>query len=156
MFGALLKELRTQKGVKQTDIAEAIGVSNGNVGDWERGRSKPGYDSLIALSRYFGVTADYLLEITQQPNETRIDLSNIKQEQGLLNDGSPLTDEEADMIAMYRLLPSGAREETFDYVYFKYERFVERKRESIYSTYAVDESRRKSGSDDDDTRRGTA
>lgn len=63
MFSQLLKELRTQKGVTQTDLARAIGVSNGNVGDWERGRSKPGYDSLVALSRFFEISAGQLLEV---------------------------------------------------------------------------------------------
>ena len=53
MFASLLKQLRAKKGVSQLELAKAIGVSNGNVGDWERGRSKPGYDALIALSRFF-------------------------------------------------------------------------------------------------------
>ena len=34
MFGDLLKELRAQKKVSQIELARAIGVSNGNVGDW--------------------------------------------------------------------------------------------------------------------------
>ena len=57
MFASLLKQLRAKKGVSQLELAKAIGVSNGNVGDWERGRSKPGYDALIALSRFFEVSA---------------------------------------------------------------------------------------------------
>ena len=60
MFGDLLKELRAQKKVSQIELARAIGVSNGNVGDWERGRSKPGYDALVALSRYFEISAGRL------------------------------------------------------------------------------------------------
>ena len=39
MFSELLRELRLKKGVTQIELAKAIGVSNGNVGDWERGRS---------------------------------------------------------------------------------------------------------------------
>lgn len=45
MFSELLRELRSKKGVTQVELAKAIGVSNGNVGDWERGRSKPGYEA---------------------------------------------------------------------------------------------------------------
>ena len=62
MFASLLKQLRAKKGVSQLELAKAIGVSNGNVGDWERGRSKPGYDALIALSRFFEVSAGRLMK----------------------------------------------------------------------------------------------
>lgn len=65
MFGEILRDLRISQSLSQPQLAKAIGVSNGNVGDWERGRSKPGYDALIALSTYFRVTADHLLEIDQ-------------------------------------------------------------------------------------------
>ena len=64
MFSDVLKELRAKTGVSQLKLAKAIGVSNGNVGDWERGRSKPGYDAIVALSRFFGVSSDSLLELS--------------------------------------------------------------------------------------------
>ena len=41
---------------------------------------------------------------------------------------------------MYRLLPSHVREDMFDQVFCLYRKYVERKRESIYWTYAEDES----------------
>lgn len=63
MFGTLLRELRMQRKITQIELAQAIGVSNGNVGDWERGRSKPGYDALAALSRFFEISPEYLLEL---------------------------------------------------------------------------------------------
>ena len=63
MFGPLLRELRMQRKITQIELAQAIGVSNGNVGDWERGRSKPGYDALAALSRFFEISPEYLLEL---------------------------------------------------------------------------------------------
>ena len=67
MFSELLRELRLKKGVTQIELAKAIGVSNGNVGDWERGRSKPGYDALISLSRFFEISAGRLLELPPLP-----------------------------------------------------------------------------------------
>lgn len=63
MFGTLLRELRMKRKITQIELAQAIGVSNGNVGDWERGRSKPGYDALAALSRFFEISPEYLLEL---------------------------------------------------------------------------------------------
>jgi transcriptional regulator with XRE-family HTH domain len=132
MFSELLRELRSKKGVTQVELAKAIGVSNGNVGDWERGRSKPGYEALVALARYFEIDAGRLLELPPLPSNPPT------------CDGVPLSQLEADFLAMFRLLPPDAREEIFDLVHFKYKRIVEQKKESIFWTY-FDEN---DGSDD--------
>ena len=128
MFASLLKQLRAKKGVSQLELAKAIGVSNGNVGDWERGRSKPGYDALIALSRFLEVSAGRLLEIPEVSD--------------LVCDGVPLSEAEADLIAMYRILDDHGREDVFDFVTMKYEKATGEKG-SIYSTYIEDENARK-------------
>ena len=128
MFASLLKQLRAKKGVSQLELAKAIGVSNGNVGDWERGRSKPGYDALIALSRFFEVSAGRLLEIPEVSD--------------LVCDGVPLSEAEADLIAMYRILDDHGREDVFDFVTMKYEKATGEKG-SIYSTYIEDENAQK-------------
>ena len=143
MFASLLKQLRAKKGVSQLELAKAIGVSNGNVGDWERGRSKPGYDALIALSRFFEVSAGRLLEIPEVSD--------------LVCDGVPLSEAEADLIPMYRILDDRGREDVFDFVTMKYEKATGEKG-SIYSTYIEDENaRKKSGPPLGlDTRDGTA
>ena len=135
MFSALLKELRAQKGLTQGQLAKMIGVSPGNVGDWETGKSKPGYNALSALTRIFEVSADRLLEI-QSPENASGDRP--------LCDGVPLSQIEADMVAMFRLLPEDARKQVFDFVYFNYKQLVEDKKDSIYSTY-FDESKEQSG-----------
>ena len=82
------------------------------------------------------MSADYLLELSPEkksepPTELR-DLDEIKASQGLTCDGLPLSEDEVDLIAMYRLLPPSHREEIFDLVYFKYKRIVEQKKGSIY------------------------
>ena len=138
MFSDLLKSLREQKRISQTQLAKEIEVSAGNISDWETGRSKPGYVALSALARFFGVSADYLLELDEAPVKTGVDLERVKLEQGLSCDGSPLKAEEADLIAMFRLLPSYEREDLFDLIYFKYKKHVEKKMESIYWTYAAE------------------
>ena len=149
MFNTLLKELRAKNGMTQGQLAKAAGVSPGNVGDWESGKSKPGYNALASLARIFDVSADYLLERSPEkksepPTELR-DLDEIKASQGLTCDGLPLSEDEVDLVAMYRLLPPSHREESFDLVYFKYKRHVEEKKESIYSTYFDGSEDEKSG-----------
>ena len=161
MFNALLKELRAQNGLTQGQLAKAAGVSPGNVGDWESGKSKPGYNALASLARIFDVSADYLLELTPEKTSGEIDelrrLDEIKKEQGLVCDGSPLDNLEADLIAMFRLLPEEEREDIFDIVHLKYKRRVERKRESIYWTYFDESGDEQSGpAEGREARDGTA
>ena len=131
MFGDLLKGLRAQKKVSQIELARAIGVSNGNVGDWERGRSKPGYDALVALSRYFEISAGRLLELPISSG-------------GLTCDDVPLTQMESDVIAMLRLLNPHDRKNAVDFITMLYEQATGKKG-SIYSTYIEDEYRQTSG-----------
>lgn len=143
MFGELLKELRTRKGVSQIELAKAIGVSNGNVGDWERGRSKPGFDALIALSRFFEISPARLLGMPTL-------------DQNLSCDDIPLTESEADLVAMYRFLGADDRKTVFDITKMKYEMATGEK-VSIYSTYSDVKEQSKSDPDHGDkTKSGTA
>lgn len=158
MFSVLLKELRSQKGCSQKKLAQEVGVSPGNISDWESDRNKPGYNALISLARFFGVSADYLLELDcpSKPDNPGLMLDDYKAEQGLVCDGSPLTEAETDLVAMFRLLPPSHQEELFDLTYFKYRRHVEEKRESIYSTYIDTGANRESGHTPDNHRAATA
>ncbi len=66
-------------------------------------------------------------------------------------------DREADLIAMFRLLPSYEREDFFDLIYFKYKKHVEKKEGSIYSTYFSGSRDKSSGpAEGRETRDGTA
>lgn len=60
-IGSRIKELRNSVGISQEELATEIKVSRGNVGDWERGKAKPGADALISLSMFFKVSVDWLL-----------------------------------------------------------------------------------------------
>ena len=72
-------------------------------------------------------------------------------EQGLACDGSPLSGEETDLIAMYRLLPCYVREDIFELIFFHYKKHVEKKKESIYWTYAADREEKSDPGEDEST-----
>lgn len=61
LFKIKLKELRTEKGVGQIELAKAVGVSKGVISLWENGLREPGMNSLILLATYFSVSIDYLV-----------------------------------------------------------------------------------------------
>ena len=60
-IGQNIKRLRTQKGLTQTAVADAIHVTPQAVSRWETGACYPDLESLINLAVYFGVRVDDLL-----------------------------------------------------------------------------------------------
>ena len=56
-----IHDLRERSGMTQTGLAMRIGVTRSGVNAWEMGVSKPSLDNLLALSRIFHTTTDYLL-----------------------------------------------------------------------------------------------
>lgn len=61
MLGARIAALRRQAGMRQSELARALAVSSSAVGMYEQGRREPSLDRIVALSRLFGVSADFLL-----------------------------------------------------------------------------------------------
>ena len=55
-------DLRTQKGLKQDELAEALGVSRQAISKWEMGTGTPTLENLVAISNYFGVSLDSLVK----------------------------------------------------------------------------------------------
>ena len=67
-IGYNIKRLRTQKGLTQTAVADAIHVTPQAVSRWETGACYPDLESLINLAVYFDVRVDDLLrKSTKQP-----------------------------------------------------------------------------------------
>lgn len=60
-FGDFLYELRKEKGLTQSEVAEKLGVTNKAVSKWETGETFPETAQLLPLAGLFGVTVDELL-----------------------------------------------------------------------------------------------
>ena len=60
-FGEKLQALRKARGWSQEELAARISVSRQALSKWESGASVPDTENVVALSRLFGVTTDYLL-----------------------------------------------------------------------------------------------
>lgn len=61
-LGEMIAHYRTEKGMSQEKLAEAMGVSRQAVTKWESDLSRPSSDNLIALSQILSVTLDRLLD----------------------------------------------------------------------------------------------
>lgn len=62
-FGARLKELRTQAGLTQKQLADRLGVTKSVVSFYELRERTPSPEVLIKLASIFHVSSDYLLGI---------------------------------------------------------------------------------------------
>ena len=60
-FSERLRDLRTEKGVTQKQLGELLIVKNFSIYTYEKGRSEPNIDGLIALADFFEVSVDYLV-----------------------------------------------------------------------------------------------
>ena len=65
-FSERLKQLRDEQELSQYELADALKLSRGLLGNYEQGRREPDYDTLIFLASYFGVSTDYMLGITEE------------------------------------------------------------------------------------------
>lgn len=59
--GDRLKNLREQKGMTQTELADLINVTKVSVCCYESGKRTPSLETLDDLSNVFGVKVDYFL-----------------------------------------------------------------------------------------------
>lgn len=146
------------RGTNFKRVERECGLGNGTIKRW--GEQSPRLDKLALVSEHLQVSLDYLV-FGRSCSETStdgdaLDLEAAKQEQGLVCDGSPLNNVEADLIAMFRLLPEEEREDVFDIVHLKYERRLGKKAESIYWTYFDGSDEQSGPAEGREARDGTA
>ena len=60
-FGEKLYQLRKERGMSQEALAQELGVSRQAISRWELGEVAPDTGNVLAVSRLFGVSTDYLL-----------------------------------------------------------------------------------------------
>ena len=78
MLAERLKQLRSEKGMTQVQLAQMLGVSKGTVAMWETSKRKPSFEILSKLSDIFDRRMDYILGYSDdasspQPPEEELD-----------------------------------------------------------------------------------
>ncbi len=67
MIGERLLDLRREEGLTQDDLAAILNINKHSISSYERDKSEPPDEIKIAIAKYFGVSVDYLLGITNDP-----------------------------------------------------------------------------------------
>ena len=70
MIGPQIRLLRKEANMTQQELASKLFVSQQAVGKWERGEATPNPETIVAMSRIFGVSADTLLGESAPPLST--------------------------------------------------------------------------------------
>ena len=101
-----IRELRLENGLTQKDIAKALNKSVVCIGDWERGRTQPGIEDLIALANYFECSIDYL--VNREDDFGNVNVSGRSSED--------LTENEHRLLEQFRLVPEARQRTVLDMV----------------------------------------
>ncbi len=67
-IGHFLKELRNEKELTQTELAEMLGVTNRSISRWENGVTMPDLDLLIELAKHYDVEIMEILDGERKDN----------------------------------------------------------------------------------------
>ena len=103
MFAQRLKALRKANSITQEQLAAIIGVERSSVGKYEgKSQTIPSDDVKYRIAEYFGVSVDYLMGYTDNPNPP------IQESQ--------LTEAEHKLLDGFRSLNEEGREKLIDYV----------------------------------------
>ncbi len=82
-----IMELRKKNGWSQEELAGQLGVSRQSVSKWESAASIPDLDKIIKLSEIFGVSTDYLLKDSIEPDNRDRNEEELFQETAAYTDG---------------------------------------------------------------------
>jgi len=61
-------KLQNEKGISDAILNRECELNHSSMYDWKRGRTKPSAEAIIKIARYFGVTSDYLLGLSDNPH----------------------------------------------------------------------------------------
>lgn len=67
LFGERLRAARKEKGDSQTVIAKILGVTITQISDMENGKTLTGLERLALICKHYNLSADYLLDLTDDP-----------------------------------------------------------------------------------------
>ena len=67
IFGCRIRELRKKRRLKQSEVGEAVGLSQKAISTIEGGQRTTSLGKLVLLAKFFNVSTDYLLGLKDEP-----------------------------------------------------------------------------------------
>jgi transcriptional regulator with XRE-family HTH domain len=70
-YAKRIRDIREDNDLNQTQIAELLKTTQQQYGRYESGQRKLPIDHLITLCRFYNISADYLLGLTDTPRKLK-------------------------------------------------------------------------------------
>lgn len=124
MLGEKIKKLRISQGLNQTAFAKRLFVTPGAVSQWEKGKTAPDTDRLIAIAKEFSVPLDYFLDDPSGKEYTETEL--IKQHLLIeLGANQPKTDEARLLAKGIDKMPAAQRKQALNIIKAVFEQYAD-------------------------------
>ena len=96
MFGQRLRELRKRRNMTLDEASKKLNIPLTTLAGYENEKRKPPIDMLIKFSDFYGVSVDYIIGLTNEPDIKTLeyDVSKYLKKKNLTWDGVPLSDAE--------------------------------------------------------------
>lgn len=133
-IGDRIHDKRMTHKMSMQALADALGKSKGNISEYEKGKYEPSAQTVIALSRIFHVSTDWLLTGEEYMNNFSDRIAPLG-----------FSGTESDLISMFRLLDERDKEDAYDNIYYKYKRVY--RDSSLYRRYACDPAAEETNAD---------
>lgn len=106
MIGQIIRELRKEMDCTQNQLADTLGVTQDSISLWENDKRIPDTHYIVAMAKFFDVTTDYLLGLTDEYknvrfNEERGAPSLTFDENRLLKQYRAMSDKEKALLEKY-------------------------------------------------------
>lgn len=88
----IIRDLREDKDLKQSEVAELIGTTQQQYSKYENGNTEIPARVIVKLADFYGVSTDYLLNIQPKVNQNQVFLS--PKEKTLLTRWNKITKEQ--------------------------------------------------------------
>ena len=100
MIGQRIRDLRKQRKMSQTELANILHVSQQTVTAWETGKAEPSSSAVANLADYFNVTTDYLLGRPEEKKDDGIDHTALEKaiDEARSFDGKPMSDHDREIV----------------------------------------------------------
>ena len=96
-----LRELRKQAGLTMKQLGSAVGVAESTMSLYESGKRQPDFVTMKKFADYFGVSVDYLMDVT---------VANVEEQYSA---------DEQTLLRGFRALPDDGKKEILEYLKFK-------------------------------------
>ena len=104
--GHIIKELRREMDCTQNKLADILGVTQDSISLWENDKRIPDTQYIVAMAKFFDVTTDYLLGLTDEYSSVYFRTKNnpsafTPEENALLKRYRAMSDKEKALLVQY-------------------------------------------------------